>query len=103
MPAWPGPNTLLEHRIVHYLLVNLDKKEFIRPVALGAPPGREYADVGADYGPCDWHWLILLAHLIERRTGPNPVTGQPRQSGPWAGDRIEILRGDQACDLVPED
>jgi hypothetical protein len=92
---------------MHYLLVNLDKKEYIRPIALGAPHGSTGWGITTSYGAYDWQWLILLAQLLElqKEDPPSADHGKvDRVPGSWAGDRVVLLRGDDKSGrLMPED
>jgi len=89
---------------MHYLVVNLDKKEYFRPIALGAPHGSKYCGITSSYDRKDWQWLIPLAQFVELHGIPGVNEVRPRWLGSWAGDRVLILRGDDDTDsLVPED
>jgi hypothetical protein len=96
-----GPN------IMHYMLVNITKKQYFRPIGLGAPHGRKYWGIASHYGPYDWQWLILLAHLVELQNADTDTCGHQKPNavvGSWASDRILLLRGDDKSGrLMPED
>lgn len=85
----------------YYLIVNLDKQEYIRPHAFG--DGAKLLEFGASGGGAMLGLAVLLADGNNRGGGDlrsdNPIIGS------WAGDRI-VVAGDYAdpgkfLDLIP--
>src|SRR4051812_38731312 len=79
---------------MRYLVLNLDKRQYFRPVELGAAHGSKYAGVAESQGPHDWPWLVLLAHLLESPQEGHLARGLGPWYGAWAGDRVAVVRGD---------
>lgn len=77
----------------YWIVVNLDKKEFIHPHKLGS--GLKLWEQIANHPGTGTALIILLANMPERRGGgdleENEIVGR------WAGDRV-ILVGDYAED-----
>lgn len=89
---------------MRYLVLNLDKRAYFRPIELGAPHGSKYGSVAEACGPYDWTWLIILAALLERPADNGGTLPSERWQGKWAGDRVLILRDDQKTGAFsPED
>jgi hypothetical protein len=81
---------------MHFIVVNIDKQEYFRPIALDADHGSKYWGIVESTGVFNSRWLLFLAHLIER--GATAEQHFPRQ-GSWASDRVVIVRGDDQSDL----
>ena len=83
----------------YWVIVNLDKKEFVHPHTLGA--GLKLWEQLANHPSTGEALLILTTAMPEARGGgdfqPHPAIGR------WAGDRIAVV-GDYAedADLAPE-
>src|SRR4051794_1591296 len=89
---------------MRYMVVNLDRQQYFRPVELGAPHGSKYSGVGEAQGPHDWPWLILLSHLMESRSDDWLARRLGPWYGAWAGDRVAVVRGDdETARFLPED
>jgi hypothetical protein len=73
----------------YYMVVNLDKKQYIRPLAFG--DGSKLLEFGCSAGSTMTALALLLASGNGRGGGDHPSTAPP--VGSWAGDRI-VVAGD---------
>src|SRR3954463_9323136 len=78
---------------MRYMIVNIDKQQYFRPIELGAPHGSKYLTVADAQGARDWRWLLLLIHLLESSSSTYYGAIAP-WFGAWSGDRVAIVRND---------
>jgi hypothetical protein len=92
---------------MYYFLVNLDKRQYLRPTAFGAPllsksePTHEKYTASRHFG-----WLTLMAGLLEAKSanGQRPAAKAKVPEMPcWAGDRVIIIRDDDGTILGVEE
>jgi hypothetical protein len=77
---------------MHYLVVNLDKQQYFRPIALGARHATRCFSVALSSIDDLGLWPLFLAQLLDCGT---KLAGPPEErpwTGSWAGDRFLIVR-----------
>jgi hypothetical protein len=81
---------------MRYVIVNVEKQQYFRPVELGGSHGSTYWSVAEVQGPQDYSWLTSLAYLLEMRPEGNDRRDRIGPLyGAWAGDRVVLVRGDE--------